>query len=89
MGRLKKGTTFFALMSARCPVCRMMRPDISKLLAKFPGVIYYEADAMADAGLMLRLNVSVLPLLLIHRDGKKIHASEGAIDVGNLETKLR
>ena len=84
------GTTPFLMMAATCPVCRMMRPALYELIARMrASVRSIETSQAASVELSRYLGVCQLPLILIWKDGKQIHASEGAIDVGILERKLK
>jgi thioredoxin-like negative regulator of GroEL len=86
---LGSGKVLFALMAGWCTACRRMRPELDALEARFKKVKFVEADADNSPSLINKLDVHLLPLILVMHAGKQVHASEGLIDPQILEEKLR
>ena len=86
---LHQGKILFALMAGWCAACRQMRPELEALERRFPQVKFVETDADQSPVLMKRLDVKLLPLILIYDGGQQVHANEGLVATKLLEGKLK
>lgn len=85
---LAAGCVLFALLASWCPACRQMRPELEALEKLHPGTKFVEADADQSPSLMKKLDVKLLPLIIVRWQGKQVHASEGLVATRLLEAKL-
>lgn len=86
---LHPNKVLFTFLAAWCPACRQMRPELEALERRFPWVKFVEANPDESPVLKGRLDVKLLPLILIYENGQQVHASEGLIATKLLEEKLR
>lgn len=84
-----RGTVLFWMPAAWCPVCRALRPGLEALMKDHPTARFVEADWDNSPELKTQLDSEQPPVILIYKNGKQIHASEGMVGTSVLDAKLK
>lgn len=72
-----------------CGPCRIQTPIIHKLEAKLGDKVEFRmVDVDQDGPLASKYGISVVPTLIIEKDGKVVHRHEGVTDEATLESLL-
>jgi thioredoxin 1 len=73
-----------------CGPCRMQKPKLEELKKKMGDAIEIkEIDVDENSELAGKYRISVVPTLIIEKDGKIIHTMEGVTDAATLEKLLK
>ncbi len=72
-----------------CGPCRLQTPIVHKLAEKLGEKVEFRmVDVDQDGPLASKYSISVVPTLVIEKDGKIIHRREGVTDAATLESLL-
>ncbi|GAB6285657.1 MAG: thioredoxin [Methanoregula sp.] len=73
-----------------CGPCRMQTPILEELEKKMGSAIEVKKiDVDLNMALAEKFGISVVPTLIIEKDGKVIHTMEGVTDAATLEHLLK
>lgn len=86
----KKGLVFIDFFAEWCMPCVMMAPVVDEVSEKFKGKIKFGKINISDNETLAgKFNVSSIPNFVLLKDGKMIEQFVGAMQIEELEGKLR
>jgi rhodanese-related sulfurtransferase len=74
--------------AAWCPPCKKMEPSIEKFLSQNKDVKLLKVDGGNDNAVMESINASVLPTLVLYKNGKEFWRKEGISTVEEMKAGL-
>lgn len=72
-----------------CAPCSLMRPVLEGAQADFPDVLFASVDVDKEDDLAVENEISLLPTLVLYRDGKEIKRVMGTLTPDQLRAKLK
>ena len=76
---------FFAVW---CGPCKMLAPVLQEVAEQYPDVLFAKVDVDEEPALASRFNISVIPTLVLIRDGKPVASATGYRDAQRLSAFL-